>query len=97
MSDPIDWLHSSRGVCKVDLYSPTERKEQERKVVRYKITPTKVWEVLACGYRYTGTPDRLMKGDSVVYKQVSSIKSVGDQYAYTLRRDKSREGQDEEW
>ncbi|XP_036161119.1 A-kinase anchor protein 4 [Myotis myotis] len=33
MSDPIDWLHSSRGVCKVDLYSPTERKEQERKVI----------------------------------------------------------------
>nr|KAF6294520.1 A-kinase anchoring protein 4 [Pipistrellus kuhlii] len=33
MCDPIDWLHSSRGVCKVDLYSPTERKEQERKVI----------------------------------------------------------------
>ncbi|XP_016073998.1 PREDICTED: A-kinase anchor protein 4 [Miniopterus natalensis] len=33
MSDPIDWLHSSRGVCKVDLYSPKERKEQERKVI----------------------------------------------------------------
>ncbi|KAM7046163.1 A-kinase anchor protein 4 [Molossus nigricans] len=33
MSDHIDWLHSSRGVCKVDLYSPTERKEQERKVI----------------------------------------------------------------
>lgn len=37
-----------------------------------------------------------MKGDSVVFKQASSIKSVGDQYAYTLQRDKSREGQNEE-
>lgn len=45
--------------------------------------------------RYTVTQDRLMKGDSVVYKEASSIKSVGNQYAYTLQRDKSREGQDE--
>ncbi|XP_054422339.1 A-kinase anchor protein 4 [Pteronotus mesoamericanus] len=33
MSDNIDWLHSPRGVCKVDLYSPKERQEQERKVI----------------------------------------------------------------
>lgn len=36
MSDDIDWLHSRRGVCKVDLYSPTGQKEQDRKVVRHK-------------------------------------------------------------
>ncbi|KAF6089930.1 A-kinase anchoring protein 4 [Phyllostomus discolor] len=33
MSDNIDWLHSPRGVCKVDIYSPKERQEQERKVI----------------------------------------------------------------
>uniref|UniRef100_A0A8C9PLN4 A-kinase anchoring protein 4 n=1 Tax=Spermophilus dauricus TaxID=99837 RepID=A0A8C9PLN4_SPEDA len=33
MSDDIDWLHSRRGVCKVDLYSPTGRKDQDRKVI----------------------------------------------------------------
>ncbi|XP_055984659.1 A-kinase anchor protein 4 [Sorex fumeus] len=33
MSDDIDWLHSRRGVCKVDLYSPTGQQDQERKVI----------------------------------------------------------------
>ncbi|KAB0341309.1 hypothetical protein FD754_018235 [Muntiacus muntjak] len=33
MSDNIDWLHSRRGVCKVDLYSPTGQQEQDRKVI----------------------------------------------------------------
>ncbi|XP_021105688.1 A-kinase anchor protein 4 isoform X2 [Heterocephalus glaber] len=32
MSD-IDWLHSCRGVCKVDLYSPIRQQDQERKVI----------------------------------------------------------------
>ncbi|XP_032698885.1 A-kinase anchor protein 4 isoform X2 [Lontra canadensis] len=32
MSDDIDWLHSRRGVCKVDLYSPTGQQDQDRKV-----------------------------------------------------------------
>lgn len=32
MSD-IDWLHSCRGVCKVDLYSPVRQQDQERKVI----------------------------------------------------------------
>uniref|UniRef100_A0A8C0L6X1 A-kinase anchoring protein 4 n=1 Tax=Canis lupus dingo TaxID=286419 RepID=A0A8C0L6X1_CANLU len=33
MSDDIDWLHSRRGVCKVDLYSPTGQQDQDRKVI----------------------------------------------------------------
>ncbi|XP_066213079.1 A-kinase anchor protein 4 [Saccopteryx leptura] len=33
MSEYVDWLHSPRSVCKVDLYSPKERQEQERKVI----------------------------------------------------------------
>ncbi|XP_069319794.1 A-kinase anchor protein 4 isoform X2 [Eulemur rufifrons] len=33
MSDDIDWLHSRRGVCKVDLYSPREQQDQDRKVI----------------------------------------------------------------
>ncbi|KAM4818424.1 A-kinase anchor protein 4 isoform 1-T2 [Thomomys bottae] len=33
MSDDIDWLHSRRGVCKVDLYSPKGQQDQERKVI----------------------------------------------------------------
>uniref|UniRef100_A0A8C5KG78 A kinase anchor protein 4 n=1 Tax=Jaculus jaculus TaxID=51337 RepID=A0A8C5KG78_JACJA len=33
MSDNIDWLHSRRGVCKVDLYSPTGQRDQDRKVI----------------------------------------------------------------
>ncbi|EFB29220.1 hypothetical protein PANDA_006150, partial [Ailuropoda melanoleuca] len=33
MSDDIDWLHSCRGVCKVDLYSPKEQQDQDRKVI----------------------------------------------------------------
>ncbi|XP_008053509.1 A-kinase anchor protein 4 isoform X2 [Carlito syrichta] len=33
MSDDIDWLHSRRGVCKVDLYSPTGWQDQDRKVI----------------------------------------------------------------
>uniref|UniRef100_A0A8C8Z5H3 A-kinase anchoring protein 4 n=1 Tax=Prolemur simus TaxID=1328070 RepID=A0A8C8Z5H3_PROSS len=33
MSDDIDWLHSRRGVCKVDLYSPREQQDQEQKVI----------------------------------------------------------------
>ncbi|XP_074060445.1 A-kinase anchor protein 4 [Macrotis lagotis] len=33
MSDDIDWLHSRRGVCKVDLYSPTGQPDQDRKVI----------------------------------------------------------------
>ncbi|XP_062940346.1 A-kinase anchor protein 4-like [Cynocephalus volans] len=33
MSDDIDWLRSRRGVCKVDLYSPTGQKDQDRKVI----------------------------------------------------------------
>lgn len=40
MSENIDWLHSHTDVCKVDLYSPKVQKEQDRKVVRYKMTPT---------------------------------------------------------
>ncbi|XP_004713195.1 A-kinase anchor protein 4 [Echinops telfairi] len=33
MSDNIDWLHSRRGVCKVDLYSPAGQQDQDRKVI----------------------------------------------------------------
>uniref|UniRef100_A0A8C3W5F2 A-kinase anchoring protein 4 n=1 Tax=Catagonus wagneri TaxID=51154 RepID=A0A8C3W5F2_9CETA len=33
MSNDIDWLHSRRGVCKVDLYSPTGQRDQDRKVI----------------------------------------------------------------
>ncbi|XP_074179700.1 A-kinase anchor protein 4 [Rhinolophus sinicus] len=33
MSENIDWLHSHTDVCKVDLYSPKEQKEQDRKVI----------------------------------------------------------------
>ncbi|MEH9387350.1 hypothetical protein RAF21_24960, partial [Klebsiella pneumoniae] len=33
MSDDIDWLHSRRGVCKVDLYSPTGQQDQDWKVI----------------------------------------------------------------
>lgn len=66
MSDNIDWLHSRRGVCKVDLYSPKGQREQDRKLVRYKITSTKEWKGLAYGYRYPGTQDRLMEGDSII-------------------------------
>ncbi|XP_027463247.1 A-kinase anchor protein 4 [Zalophus californianus] len=33
MSDDIDWLHSRRSVCKVDLYSPTGQQDQDRKVI----------------------------------------------------------------
>ncbi|XP_077002984.1 A-kinase anchor protein 4 [Tamandua tetradactyla] len=33
MSDEIDWLHSRRGVCKVDLYSPTGQQDHDRKVI----------------------------------------------------------------
>uniref|UniRef100_A0A452SBN7 A-kinase anchoring protein 4 n=1 Tax=Ursus americanus TaxID=9643 RepID=A0A452SBN7_URSAM len=33
MSDGIDWLHSRRGVCKVDLYSPKGQQDQDRKVI----------------------------------------------------------------
>ncbi|XP_012666755.1 A-kinase anchor protein 4 [Otolemur garnettii] len=33
MSDDIDWLHSRRGVCKVDLYSPVGQRDQDRKVI----------------------------------------------------------------
>ncbi|EDL33886.1 A kinase (PRKA) anchor protein 4, isoform CRA_a [Mus musculus] len=33
MSDDIDWLHSRRGVCKVDLYSPKGQQDQDRKVI----------------------------------------------------------------
>ncbi|NP_077378.1 A-kinase anchor protein 4 [Rattus norvegicus] len=33
MSDDIDWLHSRRGVCKVDLYSPEGQQDQDRKVI----------------------------------------------------------------
>ncbi|XP_006877688.1 PREDICTED: A-kinase anchor protein 4-like [Chrysochloris asiatica] len=33
MSDDIDWLHSRRGVCKVDLYSPTRQQDQDQKVI----------------------------------------------------------------
>nr|KAF6434943.1 A-kinase anchoring protein 4 [Rousettus aegyptiacus] len=33
MSDNIDWLHSRRGVCKVDLYSPKGQREQDRKLI----------------------------------------------------------------
>ncbi|XP_006217896.1 A-kinase anchor protein 4 [Vicugna pacos] len=33
MSEDIDWLHSHRGVCKVDLYSPTGQQDQDRKVI----------------------------------------------------------------
>lgn len=33
MSDDIDWLHSRRGVCKVDLYSPRGQQDQDRKVI----------------------------------------------------------------
>ncbi|XP_060231124.1 A-kinase anchor protein 4 isoform X2 [Meriones unguiculatus] len=33
MSDDIDWLHSRRGVCKVDLYNPKEQQYQDRKVI----------------------------------------------------------------
>ncbi|XP_045394904.1 A-kinase anchor protein 4 [Lemur catta] len=33
MSDDIDWLHSRRGVCKVDVYSPREQQDQEQKVI----------------------------------------------------------------
>ncbi|XP_057575361.1 A-kinase anchor protein 4 [Hippopotamus amphibius kiboko] len=33
MSDDFDWLQSSRGMCKVNLYSPTGRQEQDRKVI----------------------------------------------------------------
>ncbi|KAG8521163.1 A-kinase anchor protein 4 [Galemys pyrenaicus] len=33
MSDGIDWLHSHRGVCKVDLYSPKGKQDQDRKVI----------------------------------------------------------------
>ncbi|XP_040857510.1 A-kinase anchor protein 4 [Ochotona curzoniae] len=33
MSDDIDWLHSRRGVCKVDLYSPKGQQDQHRKVI----------------------------------------------------------------
>ncbi|XP_027714488.1 A-kinase anchor protein 4-like isoform X1 [Vombatus ursinus] len=33
MSDDIDWLQSRRRVCKVELYSPTGQKDQDRKVI----------------------------------------------------------------
>ncbi|XP_004690101.1 PREDICTED: A-kinase anchor protein 4 [Condylura cristata] len=33
MSDGIDWLHSHRGVCKVDLYTPRGKQDQDRKVI----------------------------------------------------------------
>nr|XP_023489125.1 A-kinase anchor protein 4 isoform X1 [Equus caballus] len=33
MSDHIDWLHSHRDVCKVDLYSQTGQQDQRRKVI----------------------------------------------------------------
>ncbi|XP_035144643.2 A-kinase anchor protein 4 isoform X1 [Callithrix jacchus] len=33
MFDDIDWLHSSRSMCKVDLYKPAEQQDQDRKVV----------------------------------------------------------------
>ncbi|XP_007956069.1 A-kinase anchor protein 4 [Orycteropus afer afer] len=33
MSEDIDWLHSHRVVCKVDLYSPTGQQDQDRKVI----------------------------------------------------------------
>ncbi|XP_029097162.1 A-kinase anchor protein 4 [Monodon monoceros] len=34
MSDNnIDWLHSHRGMCKVDLYSPTGQQDQDQKVL----------------------------------------------------------------
>lgn len=65
MSDGIDWLHSHRGMCKVDLYSPTGQQDQDRKVVRDKMTPTKEWKGLAFGYRYPRAQDRLMESHSV--------------------------------
>uniref|UniRef100_A0A8C6WAQ2 A kinase anchor protein 4 n=1 Tax=Nannospalax galili TaxID=1026970 RepID=A0A8C6WAQ2_NANGA len=33
MSDDINWLHSCRGMCKVDLYSPKGQQDQDRKVI----------------------------------------------------------------
>ncbi|XP_063163942.1 A-kinase anchor protein 4-like [Candoia aspera] len=33
MADEIDWLHSQSGLCKVDLYSPEEQRDQDRKVI----------------------------------------------------------------
>ncbi|KAL0582976.1 A-kinase anchor protein 4, partial [Plecturocebus cupreus] len=33
MSDDIDWLHSSRSVCKVDLYKPAGQQDQDCKVI----------------------------------------------------------------
>lgn len=56
MSDDIDWLHSRRGVCKVDLYSPKGQQDQDRKVVRYKLTTRSIWV-------YTGAQDKLMEAD----------------------------------
>ncbi|KAM6151826.1 A-kinase anchor protein 4-like [Rhynchocyon petersi] len=35
MSDHIDWLHSSRGVSKVHLYSPKGQQEQDRKKISF--------------------------------------------------------------
>ncbi|XP_059993330.1 LOW QUALITY PROTEIN: A-kinase anchor protein 4 [Lagenorhynchus albirostris] len=36
MSDNnIDWLHSHRGMCKVDLYSPTGQQDQDQKVIYF--------------------------------------------------------------
>ncbi|KAM6151667.1 A-kinase anchor protein 4-like [Rhynchocyon petersi] len=36
MSDHIDWLHSSRGVCKVHVYTPKGQQEQDRiKVISF--------------------------------------------------------------
>lgn len=66
MSENIDWLHSHTDVCKVDLYSPKVQKEQDRKVVRCKMTPTTGQKGLAYEDRYPGTWDRLMEGDSVI-------------------------------
>lgn len=66
MSDDIDWLHSRRGVCKVDLYSPTGQQDQDRKVVRYKTTPTEEWKGSSFEYRYPGAQDRLMESKTVM-------------------------------
>ncbi|KAM6151206.1 A-kinase anchor protein 4-like [Rhynchocyon petersi] len=35
MSDHIDWLHSSRGVSKVHLYTPKGQQEQDRKKISF--------------------------------------------------------------
>ncbi|XP_062040209.1 A-kinase anchor protein 4 [Lepus europaeus] len=79
MSDDIDWLHSRRGVCKVDLYSPRGQQDQDRKVICFVDVSTLNMEDKDCKDATSSSPENELNLDHLEEKEIIVIKDTENQ------------------